>query len=98
MYMKIKLLTRLLCALLTVLMLVCMIPSFFSHTGKVSTVSGVLNACTYIGSALSTYGIALLSENLGWGFTLLSWLALALAGTALCLVAARLWKRIFPKT
>ena len=80
------------------LMLVCMIPSFFSHTGKVSTVSGVLNACTYVGSALSTYGIALLSETLGWGFTLLSWLALAVAGTALCLVAARLWKRIFPKT
>lgn len=75
------------------LMLICMIPPFFKNTGKVSTVSGVLNACTYIGSAISTYGVALLSERYGWGFTLLSWLAIACAGTVLSLIAAHLWNR-----
>ena len=45
--------------------LICMIPPFFKKYGNVSTVSGVLNSCTYVGSAVSTYGIAFLSEKIG---------------------------------
>ncbi len=77
------------------LMLVCMIPQFFEKSGKVSTVSGVINSCTYIGSAISTYGIALLSEKLGWGFTLLSWIAIALGGTMLCIICIKKFKKMF---
>ena len=65
-------------------MLICMIPQFFEKSGKVSTVSGVINSCTYIGSAISTYGIALLSEQKGWSFTLGSWIAIAVLGTLIC--------------
>ena len=36
------------------LMLISMIPPFFEKRGNVSTVSGVLNSCTYVGSAIST--------------------------------------------
>ena len=75
------------------LILICMIPPFFNKYGNVSTVSGVLNSCTYIGSAISTYGVALLSEKMGWGFTLLMWLAIAAAGTLICLVCTRPWKK-----
>lgn len=75
------------------LILICMIPPFFKKNGNVSTVSGVLNACTYVGSAISTYGIALLSENIGWHGTLLIWFCIALAGTALCAVCVRRWAR-----
>ena len=75
------------------LILICMIPPYFSKYGNVSTVSGVLNSCTYIGSAISTYGVALLSEMVGWDFTLLIWLAIAVAGTTVCLVCARPWKK-----
>ena len=75
------------------LILICMIPPYFSKYGNVSTVSGVLNSCTYIGSAISTYGIALLSEKKGWSFTLLMWLAIAAAGTLVCLVCVRAWKK-----
>ncbi len=77
------------------LMLVCMVPQFFEKSGKVSTVSGVINSCTYIGSAVSTYGIAILSEKLGWGFTLLSWVAIAVMGTAICLLCMKPWKKRF---
>jgi len=77
------------------LILICMVPTFFKKNGNVSTAAGVLNSCTYIGSAISTYGIALVSENLGWGFTLKSWFAIALLGTAVCLVCVRLWNRKF---
>lgn len=75
------------------LILICMIPPFFNKYGNVSTVSGVLNSCTYIGSAISTYGIALLSEKAGWNFTLVIWLAIAVAGTAVCLICAHPWKK-----
>ena len=74
------------------LLLICMIPPFFKNTGKVSTVSGVLNSCTYVGSAISTYGIALITEHFGWNATLLSWLIIAFLGTILNLLAAYLWK------
>lgn len=79
------------------LILICMIPPFFKKHGNISTVSGVLNSCTYVGSALSTYGIALLSEKFGWSFTLLSWVSVAAAGTAVCLICAKPWERRFGK-
>lgn len=78
------------------LILICMLPPFFAKYGIVSTASGVLNSCTYIGSALSTYGVALLSKQLGWNYTLLIWLAIALCGALVCLISAKPWKRQFP--
>lgn len=78
------------------LILICMIPPFFKSQGNVSTVSGILNSCTYIGSAISTYGIAVLSENIGWSNTLLVWLAIAAAGTLICTLCIRPWKFKMP--
>lgn len=79
------------------LILICMIPAFFKGSGKVSTVSGVLNSCTYVGSALSTYGIALLSEKIGWSFTLAVWAGIAALGTAVCFLCAVPFKKRFMK-
>lgn len=70
------------------LMLICMIPAYFKKSGNVSTISGVLNSCTYVGSAVSTYGVALISDSFGWSATLFSWTAIAIAGTLVCLAAA----------
>lgn len=67
-------------------MLVCILPSRFKWTGKVSLISGLMNACTYLGSALSTYGVAVLTQSAGWGGTIQIWVGLALLGTVLCLV------------
>ncbi|MBR5538915.1 MAG: MFS transporter [Clostridia bacterium] len=75
------------------LILICMIPPFFKKYGSTATVSGVLNSCTYIGSAISTYGIAVISKNFGWSFTLLIWLLIAASGTALCFISANPWKK-----
>ena len=68
------------------MMLISTIPAHFKKYGNVSTASGILNASTYLGSALSTYGFAALSENLGWGATLWMWVLIALCGGVLCLV------------
>lgn len=77
------------------LMLIMMVPAYFDRYGNVSTASGVLNSCTYIGSAASTYGVALLSEKLGWSITLWIWLAIALLGTVICFLCIRPWKKKF---
>lgn len=71
------------------LMLISMIPPFFQKYGNVSTVSGVLNSCTYIGSAISTYGIALISEAYSWNMTILIWIIIAQLGTIVCFAASR---------
>jgi OPA family glycerol-3-phosphate transporter-like MFS transporter len=73
------------------LMLVCMVPAYFKSTGKVGTVSGILNAATYVGSAAFTYGVAVLSDALGWDATILIWLGIAAVGTAICLICSRFW-------
>lgn len=74
------------------LMLICMVPPFFQRKGNISTVSGVLNSCTYVGSAISTYGIALLSESAGWQITAFVWFLIAALGVAVCAVCGRAWK------
>lgn len=77
------------------LLLICMIPPFFKAQGNVSTVSGVLNACTYVGSAASTYGIARLSGSIGWQNTVFIWFLIALMGTILCLLCIPEWNKKF---
>lgn len=71
------------------LMLVCMIPPYFKKYGNVSTASGIINACTYVGSAISTYGIAVLSDKMGWNFTVLIWALIAMFGTLICVFSAK---------
>lgn len=79
------------------LMLVCMLPPFFKKYGGVSTASGIINSCTYIGSAISTYGIAVISETFGWKTTLLIWLLVAVAGTLICIASVKPWDKKFGK-
>lgn len=67
------------------LMLVCTIPKRFAG-GKVSTISGVLNFCTYVGSAASTYGLARVSEIAGWQTTIWCWVGCAVLGLVLCTI------------
>lgn len=69
------------------------VPRRFAGCGRVAVVSGVLNACTYIGSAASSYGIALIAEHMGWRAALCSFGAVALAGILLCVLASRKWGR-----
>ena len=76
------------------LILICMVPHYYKDSGCVSLVSGLLNSCTYIGSALSTYGVALLTEQIGWNLTILLWALIALAGTLICLLLVPVWKNV----
>ena len=50
-----------------------------------------------MGSALSTYGVALLTEQIGWNSTILLWALIALAGTLICLALVPVWKNVHLK-
>ena len=73
------------------LMLITIVPKRFAKSGKVSTFSGILNACTYVGAAIATYGVAALAESYSWGVTILVWTGVALLGAAACTLILPLW-------
>ena len=74
------------------LLLVCMLPGYFKSYSNVAFITGAINCATYVGSAASTFGFALLSEELGWSFTILLWLAAAILGTLICLLTMNKFK------
>ena len=73
------------------LMLISRIPRYYDKFKKISTISGLLNAFTYVGSGLSTYLVAVLQESYGWHFTIVSWFVFAAAGGAACIAGIHLW-------
>jgi len=75
------------------MILVCIVPPLLSKNGKVSTISGLLNSCTYVGSAVSAYLIPLAAENAGWSATMLIWLLAAVVGTAICFICIPICKK-----
>ena len=79
------------------LMLIGHVPKRFRKYGNISTISGVVNAFTYVGSAIATYGIAKLAETQGWQFTTVVWLAMALLGLVCCVTAMFKWKKFIEK-
>jgi OPA family glycerol-3-phosphate transporter-like MFS transporter len=70
-------------------LLISCIPGRFARFGRASTVSGVTNSCVYIGAAIATYGIAIVSESLGWTVTIITWIAVALVGAVMAIPAYR---------
>lgn len=76
------------------LMLITVVPKRFLKSGKVSTFSGILNAGTYVGSAIATPSFAAIAEHFGgWSVTILVWTVISLLGTAVCFIAVPTWNR-----
>ena len=62
------------------------------RTADSNQISGALNCAIYIGSAISMYVIARITQAKGWLATLNIWIIAALIGMLLCLSLARIWK------
>ena len=71
------------------LMLVSLLPSYFGRMGIVSTVSGLVNSCTYIGSAIVTYGIGASVDYVGWEWVTGVWCVTACTGALICCLSSR---------
>ncbi len=77
------------------LMLISYVPKRFLPYGHISAITGLLDACSYAGSAISTYGVAILAESKGWHFTTGTWLVISALGLSCVVVAMRPWKRFY---
>lgn len=75
------------------MVLISLLPKYFERFGNISFMSGLLNFSVYVGSALSSFGIAALAEGYGWPATVFTWCVIALLGTGLCLACVRGWRR-----
>lgn len=74
-------------------LIVCILPAKFEKYGLVSTMSGVLNSLTYIGSAAATYGFGAIADRFNWNSVIITWVITAFIGTVCCLIAAKKWGR-----
>jgi OPA family glycerol-3-phosphate transporter-like MFS transporter len=68
-------------------LLISCLPGRFARVGRSATVSGVCNSCVYVGAAISTYGIALVSERMGWSVTAATWCGILAVGIIFALLS-----------
>ncbi len=71
------------------LMLISQVPKRFKKYGNVSTFAGILNACTYIGSAIAFP----LFLSLDWFITVIVCSGITIAGTLCCFIAVPKWQK-----
>ena len=65
------------------------LPGRFAAYGRAATASGFCNAFTYVGAAISMYGIAAISDWMGWSATAISWIVISALGALCSLFALR---------
>lgn len=63
------------------------LPELLGGTERISFYAGLLNAAIFVGSALSTFLFAVISEALGWDMTVISWVIFAFIGLVLMLIS-----------
>ena len=66
----------------------------FEKYGKTAFVTGAINSSVYIGSAISMYGIAYITEHFGWDSTLLAWGFISCIGLVVCMGSVSLFHKI----
>jgi len=74
-------------------MLVTLVPLRFQDTGRVSTLSGILNSVTYLGSALSGRGAGRLIDSLGWANLFKGWCVSSGIAAVICLLVCLFLKK-----
>ena len=66
--------------------LLSLIPLSYAKHNIVSTLVGVFDFCSYIGAAISAYGLGIILEGASWKFIPLIWICFACAAITLSLV------------
>ncbi|MCH5198136.1 MAG: MFS transporter [Oscillospiraceae bacterium] len=73
--------------------LVCVVPAKFEKYGIVSTMSGIINSLTYVGTSLAVTGFPSLTKDGDWGLCIFVWIFIAAFGAIMCIAGVRAWKR-----
>ncbi len=78
-------------------MFINVLPVKAGRNGGAAVLSGTLNAVTYLGAAIATWGIGTAAEQLGWNAVFLLWLVMAALALTVSLLLSGRWAR-FVKT
>lgn len=73
--------------------LVCVVPAKFEKYGIVSTMSGIINSLTYVGTSLAVTGFPALTKDGDWGSCIFVWIFIAAFGALMCIAGVRAWKK-----
>lgn len=76
----------------------CYLPARFVKSGKVSTVSGLVNAFVYVGSTAATSLIPLIFQHFDWRVAIFCWAAAGFLCVACCLLIRRRWNRFISES
>ncbi len=79
------------------LALISYVPVHFGRYNAVAFLSGLTNAFTYVGSAVSTTVTALVADNFGWNAAVLVWLGISLCGVLVCALTIKRWGAFIKK-
>ncbi|HHU83977.1 MAG TPA: MFS transporter [Clostridiales bacterium] len=74
-------------------MILTVIPLKFAKVGRSASVTGFLNACSYLASAVSSLIFGLIAENYGWNNTVYSWCIIAVFGTLTAFMGINFWQK-----
>ena len=74
-------------------MFINVMPVRIGRSSGAAVISGSLNAITYLGAAIATWGIGAAAEGFGWGAVFVLWAVMAAAALAVCLLLAGPWGR-----
>ena len=70
-------------------LLISCLPGRFVKTGRTSTASGITNAFTYVGAAISSYALPAISSQFDWSASAVSWIIVAAIGVVFAIIAIR---------
>lgn len=79
------------------LTLISYVPVHFGRYNAVAFLSGLTNAFTYVGSAVSTTVTALVADNFGWNAAVLVWMGISLGGVLVCALTIKRWGAFIKK-
>ena len=81
------------CSLGQNMFIVGTIPMYFHNVGKVSMITGTLNAVSYLSTAVLSWITGALVDSTGWGIVMTLWLILSVVAAVSVIFAKRRWNK-----
>lgn len=81
------------CSLGQNMILIGTLPMYFSKLGKVSTITGTMNALCYVTTAAVSWIVGVLVDNTGWTLVMAGWFVLSALAAVGTLFAKRRWNK-----
>ncbi len=69
------------------------VPTHFKKSGRISTVTGILNSSAYLAASIGSFTGGVLSSRYGWDMPVVFWVSICGGGVLICAIVAKRWKK-----